>query len=398
MKRFGLSPHVFYRFPILYLAILSISAATWKLAPPAGIPYLLSLICSLLFTLIMMYSAVRVLVIFEKRESLYKGEKTYKEKLRYIWERPEYRLYFLLFLILPLPLPVFKPFFGALSPILRYLISRLFIPLLVIAFFLGAVEGLYYYEKNERMGEKRKKIRRSPILFIFHVFKYVPIYAVASYCLLALSVVIASLPGMVMLFLTTGLGIAVLVTIAVLWIIRAIRGVKKRKIFLKQMQDACRMQDIPMPEIREPIRSLFRKKEKGTIFTFELNGRKYACKLISTLKPITIYRFYPNGEVGHVHATYMHVNLRSHTIIAGTMLFRQRAELYEKKYNVGFDAEEGVRKIFIFNPCSKTVEGQFGNDTIPLDNGMKIGEYTFYTATGITNAIKRNCLHRKQNE
>ena len=276
-----------------------------------------------------------------------------------------------------------------------YLCSSAF---LAAAFFLGGMTGLAYYEQNEKKKELRKKIRRSPIFFIFHVLKYVPIYIVAAYCLLALSIVLYSLPGMVALFLTTSLGAAVLITIAVLWIIRAIRGIKKRKIFLKQMQDACDMQNIPMPGIREPIRSLFRKKERGTVFSFTLNGREYACKLISTLKPITIYRFYENGEVGHVHATYMHFHLRGHAMMGGSMLFRQRAELYEKKYNISFEAAEGVKKIFIFNPCSKTVEGQYGNETIPLDNGMKIGEYTFYTATGFTNAIKRNCLHRKQTE
>ena len=398
MNRPGLTWHILYRFPTLYLAILATSALTWKLAPPAGIPQILSLIISLLFTVILLYSAARVMIIFEKRENLYKGEKTDKEKLAFLWENPETRLFLLLFLLLPLPLPAFKPIFGMLSPILRYLLSRLFVPFLAVAFLLGCMTGLAYYEQNEKKKEMRKKIRRSPIFFFFHVFKYVPIYAVASYCLLALSIVLFSLPGMIALFLTTSLGTAVVLIIAVLWIMRSVRGVRKRKRFLQQMKDACEMQGIPMPEIREPIRSLFRKKERGSIFEITVNKRKYVCKLISTLKPITIYRFYPNGEVGHVHVTYMHFNLRGHAFFGGSMLFRQRTELYEKRYNVAFEAEEGATKIFIFNPCSKTVEGQYGSETVPLDNGMKIGDYTFYTATGFTNALARNCLHRKMNE
>ena len=36
-------------------------------------------------------------------------------------------------------------------------------------------------------------------------------------------------------------------------------------------------------------------------FEFTLRDRKYACKLISSLNPFTLYRFYPNGTVGHVH-------------------------------------------------------------------------------------------------
>ena len=162
------------------------------------------------------------------------------------------------------------------------------------------------------------------------------------------------------------------------------------------MQDACRMQDIPMPEIPALFLSLFRKKEKGTIFTFTLRNRKYACKLISSLKPFTLYRFYPNGTVGHVHTLNTRVLARGRwTSIA---VLKQQIELWETQYKIGFDAPEDVTKIFLFNPCTKTVEGQYGNETIPLDNGMKIGDYTFYTATGFTNAIKRNCLHRKQTD
>ena len=396
MNRHGLTWHIFYRFPTLYLAILATNALTWRLAPPAGIPRILSLIISLLFTVILLYSAARVAIIFEKRENLYAGEKTDKEKLAFLWENPETRLFLLLFLLLPLPLPAFKPIFGMLSPILRYLLSRLFVPFFILAFLLGSITGLHYYEKNERMGEKRKKISRSPLFFIFHVFKYVPIYAVASACLLALTVVLASIPGMVMLFLTTSLGVAVLVSIATVWFILAIRGVKKRKIFLEQLRNASGQCGIFTPEIREPIRSLFRKKEKGTIFEFTVGKRKYACKLIGVFNPFTLYRFYPNGTLGHVHI--LSTRLLSKTRWGGGALYKQQIELWETRCDISFDAPEGAIKIFIFNPCSKLVEGAYGNENLSLDNGMKIGDYTFYTATGFTNALARNCLHRKMNE
>ena len=152
-----------------------------------------------------------------------------------------------------------------------------------------------------------------------------------------------------------------------------------------------------MPSIDAPIRSLFQRKERGCVFYLRENGRKYACRLISTLKPVSVYRFYPNGEVGRVHVTYMRFTMRGHTF-GGGVLYRQRAELYETKYQMGFEADEDTRKIFIFNPTAKTVEGQYGTELVSLDNGMKIGEYTFYTATGFTNAIKRDCLHRRANE
>ncbi len=398
MPQKRLSLHCLYRFPALYLSVFAVSALTYRQTPPNGISYLVTLLCSLIFLCFQLYSAARVTIVFEKRENLYEGEKTAKGQLRYLWARPETRLYLILFLLLPLPFPTFKILFGGFSPVIRYLLSRLFVPLLAASLLLGSMTGLVFHEQNEKKKELKKRINRSPLLYLIHVFKFVPIYAVGSYCLLAFSVVLASLPGIAALLLTTSLGAAIVITIAALWVIRWVRGVRIRRQFLEKMEKACASQNLPVPEIKAPIASLFRKKERGTVFEITVNGRKYACKLVSSLKPNTVYRFYPNGEMGHVHVIHMRFMVPGGAMFSSGMLYRQRVELYETKYNVSFEAEEGVSKIFIFNPCSKTVEGAYGSETVPLDNGMKIGDYTFYTASGFANALTRNCLHRKANE
>lgn len=396
MKKLGLSPHFFYRFPILYLGLILMSALAWRGAASGGISIVSSVI-ALLFTLVFLYSASRLWIIYEKRESLYTGDKTAKEKFLYLWSRSDVRILLLLLFLLPSPFPALTPLIGAFGTFSHYLLSRLLFPFFFVSFFLGAMTGLVYYEKNEKKKELRKKIRRSPFLFLFHVFKYIPIYAVGAYFLLSLMVVLYSIPGMVMLFVTTGLGIAVIVIVATFWLIRIVRALRIRRRFLAQLKEACLERGIPMPKIHKPIGSLFVKKESSPVFTLAVGERKYACRVVGTLKPHTIHRFYPSGEVGYVRATYMRFNLRAATF-GGGVLFRQRAELYETRYPLAFDAEDGTAKIFIFNPCSKIVEGQYGNDTVPLDNGMKIGEYTFYTASGFTNALRRDCLHRRANE
>lgn len=398
MPQKRLSLHCLYRFPALYLSIFAVSALTYRQTPPNGISYLVTLLCSLIFIFFQLYSAARVTIVFERREKLYEGERTAKEKLRFLWASPEIRLYLILFLLLPLPFPTFKILFGGFSPIVRYLLSRLFVPLLAAALLLGSMTGLAFHEQNEKKKELRKRINRAPLLYLIHVFKFVPIYAVGSYCLLAFSVVLASLPGIAALFLTTSLGAAVLIVTAVLWVIRWVRGVRIRRQFLEKLENACASQNLSVPEIKSPIASLFRKKERGTVFEITVNDRKYACKLISTFKPNTVHRFYPDGILGHVHVIHLRFLVPGARMMGNGMLYRQRVELYETKYNVGFEAEEGVSKIFIFNPCSKTVEGAYGSETVPLDNGMKIGDYTFYTASGFANALTRNCLHRKANE
>ena len=398
MKKLGLTLHSFYRFPATYFALWAGCAFAWKLTAPRGVSYMLAGLVSLLFTAILLYSISRVLMLFERKAELYEGDKTFGEKIVFLWKRPKTKLALLLFLLLPLPYPAFAPFFGMYSPFMRYLASRTILPVFLLAYTLGSTRGLVWHELNEKKKSvDRKKINRSPLHFLFHAFKYVPIYAIAAYMLLALSAVIFSLPGMIKLFITTSLGTAIIVITATVWTIRIVRGVSKRRQFLEKLADACASQNIPMPEIPGAICSLFRKKERGAVFEITLHNRKYRCKLVSSLKPYTMYRFYPSGEIGHVHTVFMRFYMR-HTMFGSGVLFRQRTEIYEKKYNCAFEAEEDVAKIFIFNPCSKIVEGQYGNDSLALDNGMKIGEYTFYTATGFTGAIRRDCLHRKQNE
>ncbi|MBE6656044.1 MAG: hypothetical protein E7609_04125 [Ruminococcaceae bacterium] len=70
MKRLGLTWHIFYRFPVVYFALWSTSALTWNLMPPAGIPRIFSAIISLLFTVILFYSAARVMIISDNSSSL----------------------------------------------------------------------------------------------------------------------------------------------------------------------------------------------------------------------------------------------------------------------------------------------------------------------------------------
>ncbi len=395
IQKLGLTVHSLYRFPLMYLALLAGNALASKWTQDPGFPALLAAYISLLFTVILFYSISRVAVIFEKKESLYEGSKPRKEKFLFLWERPKTKLALLLFLLLPLPFPAFGAIFGSLSPLLRYLCSRLFLPFLFVAFFLGGMRGLLYHEQNEKKKNKKKKrVNLFPIAFLFHTFKYVPIYAAGAYLLLELSTVIFSLPGVVQLFLTTGLGVAIAATFSLLWTVRIFRAVCIRRKFLISLAKACKAQGIPIPKIEAPIRSLFRKKERGTLFEITVKGKKYVCKLVSTLKPITTYRFYPDGYLGHVRTTYLHFRMNG---AFGGMLSRQRIELFEKKYNVGFDAENAT-KVLIFNPCSKIVEGVFAESSFPLDNGMSVGKYKFFTASGFCNAITRDCLDRKANE
>ena len=150
-----------------------------------------------------------------------------------------------------------------------------------------------------------------------------------------------------------------------------------------------------MPRIVDPISSLF-KRGGSEVFILTAKGKKYACKMVSTLKRSSIYRFYPDGKMAKVHVMVLNFLTRGRYGHGGTVL-KQRTELWEKQFDVSFDAEDAV-KVLIFNPCSKIVECQYGGDSVPLDNGMSVGDYRFFTASGFTGAVARDCLDRKPNE
>ena len=392
MKNLRFSAHTFYRFPVVYLSLLVECELAWRFVTPAQPSYLCAFL-TFLSVVVLLYSLSRTLVIFEKKDLLYEGKKTKKEKLVFFWKNPKNLIAMLLFLVLPFPSSAISYICGGAPLMLQYLLSRLLLPFFLLAFFTGTMAGLSWRELNEK-----KSINRSPLFYLLHSLKYIPLYMLAAFGLLILADTFSTAGKIHKLLISTNLTAFLIVFFTVVWTIRIVRAVLIRRKFINQLAEACTEMGIPTPKIDAPYRSLFRRKSRGTVFYITSGKKQYACKLISVFKSAAIYRFHNSGELGHVHVFNVRIATVGRFGMGSGKVIQQRTELYENRYNVGFDTEDGVQKIFIFNPCAKVVEGEYGDDSIPLDNGMQIGEYTFYTATGFCNALTRNCLDKKPNE
>ena len=89
MKKLGLTLHSFYRFPATYFAIWLGCSQMWRITSTRGFPALLAAGITLFFTLLLLYSISRVMILHEKKEDLYEGDKTWKQKIVFLWKRPK---------------------------------------------------------------------------------------------------------------------------------------------------------------------------------------------------------------------------------------------------------------------------------------------------------------------
>ena len=374
-----------YRFCIVWLCTYFVAVLVYRHTPLIpGSSRLLLAFLSLFMASLTVYSLTRLLVLFD-RSIKHTEIKTKKERLSFFLFRPKACLALILFAVLPFPTYAFAEIFGTHGLFLDYLISRSIMPILFLAYLFGGITGLSYCRLN-----RMKKRRTSDFFFILHAIKYLPIYVFCGMMLYVLIPSLLSIPGIVKLLLSLPIVLAVLLFYLVLWTVRTIRAVLTRRKFLRLLAQTCKEHGIEMPVIRHPYRSLFRKKA-SPVFHIVLNGNTYACKLIGTMRPYTLYRFYAEGMGARVKLLTLRFFIPFRTSAA---LYRSQTELWETRFDFAFDAEENEQKVLIFNPCAKIVQGDELGKRYPLDNGLSVGKYRFYTATGFCNALSRDCLGR----
>jgi len=378
-----------YRFCSVWLLSCFVANFVYSHTPlMQGTSYRFLAVVSLLMATLAIYSLTRLLVLFDA-SIRYTGTKSRKELLVFFLSRTKAWVALILFAALPLPYYAFAALFGAHGFLLDYLISRSVLPFFFIAYLLGGMAGLTYYQLN-----RTKKRRTSDFFFLLHAIKFLPIYALGGVFSNILIPSLLSIPGMIKLLLSIPFTFVLMFFYAILWTVRIIRAVTTRRAFLRLLTKTCAERGIEMPVIKHPYRSLFRKKY-SPVFSVTINEKKYICRLIGTMRPYTLYRFYENGIGARVKFLTFRLLVRPRF---GAMLYQSRTELWETQFDFAFDAPTDSRKILIFNPCSKFVEGEDLGKRYPLDNGLSVGKYRFYTATSFCNALARDCLERKPTE
>lgn len=152
----------------------------------------------------------------------------------------------------------------------------------------------------------------------------------------------------------------------------------RRRTFLRELRDACRECGFELSEIKKPFLSAVRMTD-GESFRVSARGRTYVCKLVGVPKkrdPLTVY---DDGTCIITHS----VRLRGYTFFSTS-----------KSYDISFDAGEGERKIFIFNPVPALLLARRGGGEAPVDVGDSVGAYKLYSGTPFINALRRDTLDR----
>lgn len=252
----------------------------------------------------------------------------------------------------------------------KWQVLLLLLPLVVAVSFMGRLAGVKQWHrlKFEPIAF-REKVRNRAIA------RWMTAYLLGGTILLNL--VLPFLASYILGFLS------ILSSYAITWIVILIVGFfafRWGRVFLARrrlVKRLLKLTRMDVKEIKNPYRSLLYFKEGEADFTVESKGKVYACKLLSTHKPLAPLYIESEGTYRILHRVRL----------AQWEFFR-----YETEGNFTFEGEG--QKVLIINPVPRKVFGRHLGREWLLDNGDKVGSYRVFTAGAFLNALERDCLDR----
>ena len=261
-------------------------------------------------------------------------------------------------------------------PVTLIAIPLLLVLTLTVRVSMGRVWLSDSLSRQEEKKKKKKKQRSALFLTVKGIAFMVMVYIVSSYAItwfVPFLVTLANLGGglIVFLYLSIALVIALIVALAAFYV----RAMLKRKQFLKALKKICTEQGIALSKVQKPYWSVI-SQQKGTDFTLEKNGERYACKMVAAVFPSSPIAFADNGQ-----------GLRQ------DMLRIRGVTILHMNTLIDFRMEDEGKKIVIALPVPNKIYVSVGGSTPgPADTGEVFGEYTLYTASGFLGALDRNIL------
>ena len=190
-------------------------------------------------------------------------------------------------------------------------------------------------------------------------------------------------------------GLTVFAVILLIFLFHYIRAFRLRFRFLRKLKKVCKEEGVALSKISHPYRSIFFKKSNTYEFTVTMNGKVYACKIISAVFK-SVPMIFCDKDSGYFKFGFQ---VRKNDLFT-----------FRSWFTHGFEAPEADQKILIVNPAPHVMkaiqlhtvfssentafvtEGKFER---PLDNASAIYGATVLSGSGFINAVKRNCLDKK---
>lgn len=267
---------------------------------------------------------------------------------------------------------------AAQDPTARFWFPALLLPILFVISLKARLTAMDRWLATEEQtasaeGKKKKLLKESGD----EMMRMTAIYLGGSLVLCnVLPLLISMFPLLQELLLApfTVFVIACLLIVPRIW--RPVRAMMKRRSFLKKLNEICRLHDIPLSTIDLPYRSIFQITDRES-FSVTVNGKRYACKLIGSVK-----RNAPTVLRSHGRGSFLHP-FRFARITFFTRVTR---------FEFGFESED--QKILIVNPVPKKIYRSENGRNVLLDNGDVVDGYKVYTATGFLGALDRGSIDR----
>lgn len=323
---------------------------------------------------------------------LEKGGMELKEKLGFIFKNHEFWVItvFTSLLFTAVPLKAFTvAFAGGKTDILSKLkILAFCVPLFVL---LGALSSLTATKDWDKGNTKKKGY--STVAYIEEIAIIAGVYTMGGVVLVMVFPYVSGIGNVFTSLGTNGVFskntiITIICVICGIIIIppavRTVRGLVKRKAFIKQLEKSCKDKGYTLSDIKVPYSSLF-SPYAGESFTVKTDKKTYSCKLMCGMRKNVPMLLYENGTGEYIHA--LSIGRKG----ARIEIFR-----YVKKFNFGYDSEND--KVLIVVPVPRFVQMNKAGKIFEMDNGEVIGDYKLFAGTGFINALERECIDGARNK
>ena len=168
----------------------------------------------------------------------------------------------------------------------------------------------------------------------------------------------------------------VLLIVGGFWAFFAVRALRIRRRFLKNLHRICAEYGFSLEWIKHPYFSLF-KYRSGANFTLRANGKTYDCKFFGAMRRHWDMYFHENGTL----KTRRAVRFR-----------RVEMFCFTSEYDFNFESEH--TKICIVAPVPNVISAGNEHWHRPIDTGTKVGDYRIFSSTGFLNALCRDCVEK----
>ena len=268
-------------------------------------------------------------------------------------------------------------------------------------------------EREKILNHPHKKIRLA-----IECVKIFAIYSLGFYILPAVIMLAVSFALMLALFNNPWVWIGIGIFILLLVCFRRARALNSRARFLRRLKKELRKGGFMLTAVKRPLLSVLFPHTSADI-EFRKDGRKYAIKLISSIRKRSPTYISPEGVV---------TSRRTVSFL--------RFEFFHIMTDIrfAFDADEGVKKLVVFSPMPRKLFLNFGRtDGKPDDatggfnsysnfgggnptgrrfrgpgyvsdiergiikyfeNGETVGEYKVFNPDGFFSAVSTDCLDR----